>query len=148
MNKEILEWLNEKIKNYRTTIERFERAGWSDEGLIVPGFKKDLKIVLLIKKELEEKDKLQKELESKEPKKKEILDDVEKRYLKNVIRPFKNRIIYIKKRNDCETGVEYLHFKLMCNDDIYFPYFKKDTMYKEMVSGKEYTLNELGIKYE
>lgn len=83
----------------------------------------------------------------KEPKVEHVLDDVEKRYLKNVIRPFKDKIIYIRKRNDCETGWEYLHFKI-ANDDIYFPYFKKGTMYKNMQNGKEYTLEKLGIHYD
>lgn len=147
MNKEILEWIKLRVKNcQKISKDEFLPTEITDRS------KKELKILDLLKKELEEKDKWEKMLNSKsrteEPMKEPILDEVEKRYLKNVITPFKDRCIYIKKRNDCETGMEYLHFKLLCNDDIYFPYFKKGTMYKGMVNGKEYTLEELGITYE
>lgn len=78
-----------------------------------------------------------------------ILDDVEKRYLSNVIKPFRNRIICIIK-NKCLPD-EYLRIHLKhytgkyANEIIYLPYFKNGSMYKGMEINKEYTLKELGL---
>ena len=73
----------------------------------------------------------------------EILDDAEKEYLSNVIKPFRNKVAYIQK---CGTsnGDEYIWIELE-NDDVSLPYFKKNTMYKNMKEMKEYTLEELGL---
>lgn len=79
---------------------------------------------------------------------KPILDEKEKEYLSNVIKPFRNRIAYIMKCEDF-TG-EYIEIDLKdyCDeipDIVMFPYFKKGTMYKGMEVNKEYTLEELGL---
>lgn len=71
-----------------------------------------------------------------------ILDDKEKEYLSSVIRPFRDRIQYIVKRGS--SAKEYIVIEIK-NDNIYLPYFKKDTMYKNMELDKEYTLEELGL---
>lgn len=72
---------------------------------------------------------------------KEILDDVEKEYLSAVIRPFKNRISDIVKRNfDSEKSYIVIHIN---SESFYFPYFKKGTMYEGMEADKKYTLKEL-----
>lgn len=74
---------------------------------------------------------------------KEILDDVEKEYLSAVIRPFKNRISDIVKRNfDSEKSYIAIHIN---SESVYFPYFKKGTMYEGMEADKKYTLKELGL---
>lgn len=75
---------------------------------------------------------------------KEILDDTEKRYLKAVIRPFKNRVRYISKE-DCYDGDCYISIGLDNGEDINLPYFKKRTMYNGMEEDKKYTLKELGL---
>lgn len=81
--------------------------------------------------------------ENKKEKNKPILDDVEKEYLSAVIRPFKNRISDIVKRNfDSEKSYIVIHIN---SESFYFPYFKKGTMYKGMEANKEYTLKELGL---
>lgn len=78
--------------------------------------------------------------------KEEILDETEKRYLSNVIRPFKNKVRYIVKYdNPLCSGKEYLRIKLKCDEEINFPDFKKDYMYKGMKKDKKYTLKELGL---
>lgn len=71
-----------------------------------------------------------------------ILDKTEKRYLNDVIRPFKNKVTSIRKT--CYLNNEYLQIYL---DDDYFilPYFKKGTMYKNMETDKRYTLEELHL---
>jgi|GEM_PF-4268696 len=62
-----------------------------------------------------------------------ILDNKEKEYLGNLIRPFRDRIEYIVKLPICEEK-EFISIN-----------FKKDTMYKNMKLEKYYTLEELGL---
>ena len=72
-----------------------------------------------------------------------ILDDEEKEYLNAVMRPFKNRISNIVKRNfDSEKSYIVIHIN---SESFYFPYFKKGTMYEGMEADKQYTLKELGL---
>lgn len=79
--------------------------------------------------------------ENKKEKNKPILDDEEKEYLNAVIRPFKNRISNIVKRNfDSEKSYIVIHIN---SESFYFPYFKKGTMYEGMEADKQYTLKEL-----
>lgn len=71
-----------------------------------------------------------------------ILDEKEKEYLGNVIRPFRNSVKCIVKRFN--FAEEYIVIKL--NDgEIFLPDFKKDTMYKNMKLNREYTLEELEL---
>lgn len=79
-----------------------------------------------------------------------ILDSVEKRYLKSVIKPFKDKITFICK---CELKANRYYIRIVVNsavlpsglDSIYFPIFIGDTMYKGMEPNKTYTLKELGL---
>ena len=74
--------------------------------------------------------------------KKEILDEVEKEYLRAVIKPFRKRINYIKK---CTYfGTEYINLDLD-DDATFLPNFKEGKMYKGMIANKKYTLEELGL---
>ncbi len=75
---------------------------------------------------------------------KEILDDTEKRYLKAVIRPFKNRVNHISKE-ECYDGDCYISIELDNDENINLPYFKKETMYNGMEEDKRYTLKELKL---
>lgn len=84
--------------------------------------------------------------------KKPILDDVEKEYLSNVIKPFRNQVFNICKHNIICCEYEYEQIKIQVKDGIdngyttiSLPIFKKDTMYKGMKAGKAYGLNELGL---
>ena len=76
---------------------------------------------------------------------KEILDDVEKEYLKNVIKPFRNRTTSIGKGSVLYEEKEFIYIETKEDADIILPYFKKNTMYKGMEAGKRYTLEELGL---
>lgn len=77
---------------------------------------------------------------------KDILDEKEKEYLRTVIRPFKNEIKYIIKKESYVRGYrEYIRIIFKDNDDMSFKDFKKGTMYKGMQTNKEYTLEELGL---
>ncbi|MBO5843447.1 MAG: hypothetical protein J6Q96_01105 [Bacteroidales bacterium] len=72
----------------------------------------------------------------------EILDEVEKKYLSSVIKPFRNRIEYIKKRE--LSSDEFIEIQLS-NDCLDLPYFKKGSMYKGMIAENSYSLEELGL---
>lgn len=87
------------------------------------------------------------------PVEEEKLDNVEKRYIKDFVRPFRDDIIYIKKipiytytqREQIQIG-----YKCVYNDSITtisLPPFPKNSMYKGMKLNEEYTLEELGIKF-
>lgn len=79
---------------------------------------------------------------------KPILDDKEKEYLSNVIRPFRDQVIAIAKRS-----ANYGEFIDIMIDEgeigdcgnIYLPYFKPGKMYKGMKVNREYTLEQLGL---
>lgn len=79
-----------------------------------------------------------------------VLDDVEKRYLENVIRPFKDRVKFIRK--DYTTGENafirvdvYLYSNIEYTDTFSLPYFDVTKMYTGMEKNKCYTLEELGL---
>ena len=84
--------------------------------------------------------------EYKEP----VLTDKEKEYLSAVIKPFRDRVVYICKVEAGECN-QFISLKVKrydeedSNEYIDLPYFKKDTMHKNMEVGKEYTLEELGL---
>lgn len=81
-----------------------------------------------------------------------ILDKVEKRYLEGVLRPFKDRVMSIIKNqnkyhcyDDTYIYVCIKHYDGINNDNLLFPCFSKDDMYKGMALNKRYTLEELGL---
>ena len=79
--------------------------------------------------------------------KEEILDNTEKNYLRSVIRPFRDRINYIRK-NTFSDGDAKISIKIKENIHTWYielPPFKKDVMYKNMEPNKEYRLEELGL---
>lgn len=78
--------------------------------------------------------------------KKEILDEVEKRYLRGVIRPFRDKVKTIKKGTLNINDEQYIsiNFENTANN-FALPNFKKGTMYKGMGVDKKYTLEELGL---
>ena len=80
---------------------------------------------------------------------KSIIDDAEKRYLSNIIKPFRKHIITIRKIQNYKY--EFIEIVIYSNVEgvscevISFPYFKKSKMYKGIEINKEYTLKELGL---
>ena len=76
----------------------------------------------------------------------QILDDVEKKYLSAVIKPFRNRVWYIMKSFSIDKANCYIFIRF--NDgsgDMNFPVFRKGDMYKGMKICKAYTPEELGL---
>lgn len=81
-----------------------------------------------------------------------VLDKEEGEYLSNVIRPFKNRVIYITlyqiQINDKEQEYIIICLKsrvFALGEIISLPCFKSGMMYKGMTLNKRYTLAELGL---
>ena len=75
----------------------------------------------------------------------DILDNVEKRYLSAVIRPFRKRVDSIIKISDpLGYDKEYIFIKLD-EDSFSLPYFEAGTMYQGMELERAYTLEELGL---
>ena len=75
---------------------------------------------------------------------KPILDDVEKRYLSNIIKPFRDRVVYITKVN-LSNKKEYIIIELNNCEVITLPFFVPGSMYKGMENDKDYTLKDLGL---
>lgn len=80
------------------------------------------------------------------------LDSVELDYLKNIIRPFQNKVdfvILVKNTMMLEQKKNVrIRVHLKDHDFITLPFFKEGKMYKAMEPNVKYTLEELGIKYE
>ena len=80
-----------------------------------------------------------------------ILDDAERKYLKNVLKPFHDEVEYVVKsarhlRRDGTYDNEYLSIEFQ-DGNFTFPDFDSGKMYVGMEREKKYTLNELGITY-
>lgn len=82
----------------------------------------------------------------------EILTDRERKYLSAVIKPFRDRVVYICKveGDECSQFIsikakKYDYDEENSNEYIDLPYFREDTMYVNMEVGKEYNLEELGL---
>ena len=76
--------------------------------------------------------------------KEEVLDATEKKYLAGVIRPFRDKVKYIYKGQVWSNNREFINI-ILKEDTLDLPYFKKGTMYKGMETGRNYTLEELGL---
>jgi len=78
-----------------------------------------------------------------------ILTKEEKEYLSFVIKPFRNRIKFIKKTDLIvkNKNYNYIQIGLKVNgcttEYMEFPTFEENTMYKNMKLYKKYTLDEL-----
>lgn len=79
---------------------------------------------------------------------KPILNDIEKEYLSNIIKPFRDRIDYIAKFNLAKVNLanrrEYILIKMKNCEMISLP-FTAGTVYKGMENDKNYTLKDLGL---
>lgn len=74
--------------------------------------------------------------------KEEILDEVEKRYLASVIKPFRHNVEYIKKFV-YSSGIKQIKINVG-GTIVNIPEFKND-MYKGMTPDRKYSLKELGL---
>lgn len=87
------------------------------------------------------------------PVEEEKLDNIEKRYIKDFIRPFRDDIQFIKKVStplytlQPKEQIKIVYYKNGKTGEILLPPFPEKSMYKGMKLYKEYTLEELGIKF-
>lgn len=81
----------------------------------------------------------------------QILDDIEREYIRSVLKPFHDEVDYVVKYeyaiiDDGSCSKEYLYIKLH-DGEFTFPDFDSGKMYSGMEVDKKYKLDELGIKY-
>lgn len=78
----------------------------------------------------------------------ELLDKEEKKYLENVLRPYKNFEINIKMHM-LNTDEFYLDIEIYRNSfiisSLVLPPFAKNTMYKNLTLYRVYNINDLGL---
>lgn len=75
----------------------------------------------------------------------EILDEVEKRYLRNFIAPFKGNVETIRRLYSPTKEKDYIQIRYKDDRPTNLPYFESNTMYKNMEINKNYTLEELDL---
>lgn len=72
-----------------------------------------------------------------------VLDTVEKTYLYHVVKPWRDKVKYIRK--DRHGNNAYICIVVYNDRDIFLPDFPADRMYLGMEFGKNYSLSELEI---
>lgn len=80
-----------------------------------------------------------------QPYRESILDEAERKYLSDVIRPFRNKIDTISKFTTWDGSSQYIYISMKDNHIATLPVFPKGTMYKGMEGGKHYSLKKLGL---
>lgn len=119
-------------KSFKIKGDEYNPFIINNDGFIdCDGDESDYKLLLL----------LEGELEIEQP----ILTEKEKAYLKGVLRPFKDKVKFIRKDSKFSKNQEYIHIGIKNDFDIDFPNFQQGTMYKGMESDRRYTLEELGL---
>ena len=73
-----------------------------------------------------------------------ILEEDERKYLSDVIRPFRKEVATISKFNSFD-GSQYIYIGMKDSRGSNLPTFPKGTMYKGMIEGMHYSLKELGL---
>ena len=76
---------------------------------------------------------------------KEILDEAEKRYLRGVIRPFRDNVEIIRKLFLPTEGKYFIQIRYKDEPPTNLPYFESKKMYKNMEDNKKYNLEKLGL---
>ena len=79
---------------------------------------------------------------------KPILDEVEKKYISAIIKPFRSKVKYITKNRMDNLEYEYISIAYRDNGGncaLNFPDFKTGRMYQNMIVATRYKLTELGL---
>jgi hypothetical protein len=77
-----------------------------------------------------------------------ILDDIEKKYLSSIIKPFRNRVLYISKIDAGNKNSYFIEMRINNNgmDYVVLPNFSYSAkMYTNMKPDHHYTLKELNL---
>ena len=144
-------WVKEEKEMKETNLQHYkeELKKMFNENYTEPG-----NIVFKIKKEIDESIETDCYYSSytndildwmARPYEEKILDDVERKYLSDVIRPFRNRVTSIEKRDDIYEEKQFIIIVVGHKENVNLPYFRKATKYKGMKADKKYTLEELGL---
>ena len=79
----------------------------------------------------------------------QILDDVEREYLRAVLKPFREKVVYVAKcLGPTAFGNKERLFIAFYFGGFTLPDFDPGKMYSGMERNKKYTLDELGITYD
>lgn len=84
----------------------------------------------------------------KKTNKKFLLDCIDRKYFNNFLRPFRDNIQYIRKKQSLDSDYEYIkifYFEDTHPSNIYLPDFKTGTMFKKLELNKYYDLNDLDL---
>ena len=84
----------------------------------------------------------------KKTNKKFLLDCIDRKYFNNFLRPFRDKIQYICKKQSSDSDYEYIKINYFEDNHasyIYLPYFKAGTMFKKLELNKQYDLNDLDL---
>lgn len=76
--------------------------------------------------------------------KKPVLDEAEREHLRNIIKPFRDKLKSII-RLDWYYKSKYNYIQIEYDEDLEQIILRSDTMYNNMKLGKEYSLEELGL---
>lgn len=80
---------------------------------------------------------------------KPILDEVERKYLAAVIKPFRKKIKCIGKGLAADGSLTTYYYIYICfndgSEDMIFPFFHGRDMYAGMEANESYSLDELGL---
>ena len=144
-------WVKEEKEMKETNLQHYkeELKKMFNENYTEPG-----NIVFKIKKEIDESIETDCYYSSytndildwmARPYEEKILDDVERKYLSDVIRPFRNRVTSIEKRDDIYEEKQFIIIVVGHKENVNLPDFRKATKYKGMKADKKYTLEDLGL---
>ena len=74
------------------------------------------------------------------------LDNEERKYLKAIVKPFRDKVKYIMRVKDIILEENYILVSFNRSSDcITLPNFERDKMYKGMKEGVKYSIEELGL---
>ena len=76
------------------------------------------------------------------------LDKAERKYLKAIIKPFRDKVTGIIKVCSSSDDKAYISIRLgtaMFDDRVNLPYFNSNSMYLKMEAGRMYPVEELGL---
>lgn len=76
------------------------------------------------------------------------LDEVEKQYLSNIIKPFRDKVVSIRKTDYLKFWIISIKVKVSHKQHFFIflpPFNRKANMYKGMQPEKPYTLEDLGL---
>ena len=78
--------------------------------------------------------------------KEKLLTERERKYLENLLKPFKDEVKRILKESTANKKYEWLSIVIDgCRWRLNLPFFEKDKYYECMEIGKDYSLKELGL---